>query len=321
MLAAVILLLALTRAEIIERFRAQPLVKANGLVETVADCPADMRKEFLSPVASYAAGICKSLARSQGTKAAERRFPNPGIIIHIGDVRTNLTSVTSIASTRADGSALTRIYVPAPGFADIARFRIEVAKAYFRAADGAEKDDAGALEAIIEADPEMRIAAQYERLADWEAGRLGAEDGEHPDEADEEYLKLARSVIQPGVARKADVLRFAARLRLYPTLHGAPFCGRYADCTFREAVLLAAQDPRLRFAALEKAPLVVAFGGGHGDALSAAAQAYSTFLFDLARFTKPQEELLTALFEADALLSIALEEAKANETNNYGQYN
>lgn len=324
MLAAAFLSLALSRAEIIERFRAQPLVKANGLVQTVADCPSDMRREFLSPVASYAAEICKSLARSQGSAAASRRFRDPGIVIHIGDVRTNLTHVSTVVAEREDGSLQTRLFIPAPGYVDMARLRLEIAKAYFRAADRRECGDAEAFLAMVEADPELRVQDQYERLAAWEDGRPrrdpAGRDPEAPDDADEEYLRLARSVVKPGFARPSDVLRFSSRLMLYPPLFSSPFCGRFRDCTFREAVELAALDPRIRFAALEKAPLVVAFGGGRGQSLSSAASAFSAFLFDLARFDKPKEELLLELHEAETLLAIALDEAETYEKDNYGQY-
>lgn len=328
MLAAVILLLALTRAEIIERFRAQPLTKANGLVQTVADCPADMRREYLSPVSTYAADICRSLALKQGSEAVARRYKEPGIIIHLGDVRTNLTNVSTVVTPREGKPSLTRIYIPAPGFVDMSRLRLEIVKAYCRAVDNEEKGDAEAFQLMVEADPELRVQDQYERLAAWQDGRApgalgkpGKEEPPEPDELDEEYLRLARSVICPGIARSSDVLRFASRLRLYPTVYDAPFCGRYCDCTFREAVALAKRDPRIRFAALEKAPLVVAFGGGRGEALSAAAQAYSTFLFDLAKFSKTQDELLAALSEADNLLAVALEEAVKYEKDYYRQYN
>ena len=48
------LVLALTRAEIIDRFRAPPLTKVGGLVQAVGECPSDMREEFLAPVAEIA---------------------------------------------------------------------------------------------------------------------------------------------------------------------------------------------------------------------------------------------------------------------------
>ena len=41
MVLASLLLLALTRAEVIDRFKAAPIVKVDGLVQVVADCPAD----------------------------------------------------------------------------------------------------------------------------------------------------------------------------------------------------------------------------------------------------------------------------------------
>ena len=44
-ICSVLLAAALTRAELIERFKAPPLTKVSGLVQVVADCPAEMRRE------------------------------------------------------------------------------------------------------------------------------------------------------------------------------------------------------------------------------------------------------------------------------------
>ena len=43
-LIATILLAALTKAEIIDRFRAAPVTQLDGLVQVYGDCPADMRR-------------------------------------------------------------------------------------------------------------------------------------------------------------------------------------------------------------------------------------------------------------------------------------
>ena len=304
-LLAAALMLALTRAEIIERFRAPVITKANGFVQVFADCPADMRREYQVPVASFAANLCTRLSQAAGLKSP--RYEEPGIIVYIGDERTNRTDVIVRPATRDDGSAFTRFYLPAPGFSDVERFRLEVAKAFHRAALKREIDDDAARRAMIDADPKLRIAAEYARLEKWLKGSL-----EGPCD-DEEYLKLARSVLAPGVARTSDVLRFASRLRLYPKAFDVPFCRRYRDCTFEQAIELAGLDPRVRFAALEKAPFVVAYGGGRGDELTAAAEAYSTFLFALARYTQTKDELKSLLDEADVKLELALEAARNNE--------
>ena len=300
-LLSAILLFALTRQEIIERFRAEPVTKVSGLVQVVADCPADMRREFQTPVAGNVAEICRTLYR--GETMQPLRFDLPAIIVHIGDVRTNIANVVARPSKRDDGSSVTRIYIPSPGFADLGVLRTEVVKAFYRAVKGEELDDAAAVAKLRAADPVLRANDDYEAIERWLAGKGVAEDDEH-------YMKLCRSVITPGLARESDVLRFASRLRLYPPSYDAPFCGKYASCAFAEAVDFAKEDRRIRVVAFDKAPLVIAYGGGRGEELLAAAEAYSRFLFDLAAYVKPREELLAELEEADAKLNVALEAAR-----------
>lgn len=313
MILAGILMLALTRAEIIERFKTPAITKANGLVQVFADCPADMRREFQMPVADFAAEICRKLEAKEGMKSP--RFAEPGVVIYIGEERTNRTDVIVKKITRGNGAEFTRIYLPAPAFSDIVRLRLEVVKAFYRGTAGKEIDDDAALDAIIASDPELKVNDEYARLGEWMTG--GGQHGIFKDGSasaiDDEYLKLARTVIKPGTARREDVLRFASRLRLYPKTFDSPFAGRYRDCTFAEAIDLAAVDPRIRLVAYDKAPLVVAYGGGRSEELSAAAVAYSEFLLDLLRQTKTKDELRTQLDEADTLLNIALEKAREEE--------
>ena len=305
-LAASILMLALTRAELIERFKAPAITKDAGLVQVFADCPRDMREAYQSQVASFAAGVCRKLQAA--ARKTNEKFAEPGIVIYIGEERTNRTDVITRRISRKEGGRFTRIYLPAPGFSDIERFRLEVAKAYFLASDGKELDDAAAIEALENADPVLRVRRKYERLDKRLAGD-GTDD-------DEECLMLARSIIEPGIARVSDVLRFASRLRLYPRQFASPFAGRFRDATFAEAIKLAPYEPRIRLAASEKASLVVAYGGGHGEELAQAADAYSRFLFELARFAKPQEELAEMLDEANVKLEIALEKARLASQDN-----
>lgn len=306
-------MLALTRAEIIERFKAPPITKVNGLVQVFADCPQDMRREFQMPVVDFASDICRKLEAKEGMK--EPRFAEPGIIVYIGEERTNRADVVVRTQKRASGDEFTRIYLPAPGFSDVDRFRLEVAKAFYRYAQGRELDDSAARDAIIASDPVLKIRDEYARLAEWQrgAGPNGIFRGGDADEIDEEYLKLARSIIQPGYASRGDVLRFASRLRLYPTTFNAPIAGRYRDCSFSDAIDLVSIDPRIRLFAYDKAPLIVAYGGGRSEELSAAAVAYSEFLIALMRQEKTKEELHEQLDAADALLNIALEKASEEE--------
>lgn len=297
-------MLALTRAEIIERVRAAPITKVNGLVQVVASCPKDMREEYQLPVAAFVAGVCKSLYTGLGER--ERRFDEPGIVIVLGDERTNRTDVIVRRLTRPDGSAVTKILLPAPGFADVEKVRLETVRAFCRAVKGSEIDVGSAVRLLRETDPGLRIEDLYAELAAWRRGEDGAKD-------DERLLKLARSVIAPGIAREADVLHFASRLFLYPEVYAAPFDGVLTSCSFREAIPLARRDPRIRFLALAKSPQLVAFGGGRGDELLAAADAYSEFLRELAVYRKSEAELGELLDAADAKLNAALEAARRLE--------
>ena len=90
-LIASILILALTRAEIIERFRTPPVTQLDGLVQVFADCPADMRREYQSPVASFVSDVCETLYRTYMIKP--QRFNEPGIVVHIGGMETSCQQV------------------------------------------------------------------------------------------------------------------------------------------------------------------------------------------------------------------------------------
>lgn len=304
MMLAAILMLALTRAEIIERMKAPPVYKVDGLVEVVANCPSDMRSEFQLPIAGFAADVCTSLYR--GTGMRQSHFQEPGIVVYIGDVRTNVTDVVSRRRRRGDGGYYTRIFLPAPGYADLERFRLELAKAFFIAVKGEEVGDEDAATALRESVPGYRVNERYERIERWMRGEKVESD-------DEEMLKLQRSVLQLGVARVSDVLRFASRLYLYPEVYSSPFCGKYHCCSFKDAIEMSRTDLRIRFLALEKSSTVVVFGGGRGEELTAAADAYSLFLRELAAGKRSADELRKLLDDADVKLNVAMEEARKRE--------
>jgi hypothetical protein len=289
-LIASILLFALTRAEIIERMRAPVVTQAEGLIQVFAGCPEDMRREYQMPIASFAAETVKSLYR--GLNMRPERFSRSRIMIHIGSVRTNLSEVVS----RTD-SERTRIYVKAPGYADIGRLRIEITKAFFRAVKGQEVDDAVAVRAFRRAHPHLRVADEREELERWIREGIGD---------DERNLSLMRRILKPGEASRRDVLVFASRLFLYPSTFERKFCGRYDVVSFKESISLAKEDPSIRLAARRKADEIVVFGGGRGEDLSAAAQGYRDFLLALALGEEASrlEELLDA---ADVKLNVAFE--------------
>lgn len=304
-LAAAIFAAALTRAEIIDRFRAPPVTNTGGLVQTVADCPADMREEFLLPVARFASDICRKLYISAGPHP-QPRFPEPGIVIHIGDMRTPVTNVASVVSSRG-GRKFTKIFIPSPAFADKELLAVEIARAFALAVLDRKIGRAEAEDLLVAADPAASADREYAKIGRWQNGEEGAAD-------DEEMLDLCRKVIEPGRARVQDVLRFASRLYLYPEAFDSPFCGRYPQCDFAQAIKFAGKDARIRFAAYAKAPPLVALAAGRGDELLEAARAYGDLLFELARFKKTEDELFKMLEDADAKLNIAMEKARLEES-------
>jgi hypothetical protein len=277
------------------------VTQLDGLVQVYGDCPADMRRDFQLPVASFASDVCRKLYAAERKK--QLKFADPGIIVRIGDVRTNITDVIVRPATRAGGAKFTRIYLPSPSGADLVKFRREVARAFYRAVDGVDLDDADVTKKLRESDPVTRVEDLQSEVAAWR------ERGEYAEgKTDEDYLKLLRGVHLPGVATKADVTTFASRLYLYPELYAVPFCGKYAACSFREAVLLAKEDPLVRLAAYQKIQSLMLFGSGHGDKMNDAVAAYAKFLAELARFTLTGEELTRLLDDADAKLKGVLEE-------------
>ena len=296
---AAILVLALTRAEIIERMRAPVATRSDGLVKVYASCPEDVRREFQSPVARFAADTVALMYRSNAVKP--RRFSRGEIIIHLGDTRTNDTRVI-VRVRRADARPVSRIYLENPAAADIEVFRREIVKAFFRSVMGKEIDDAAADRALKAADPERRIKDLRGRLEDWLCGRGGVDA--------EEGLRLMRRVVEPGKASRRDVLIFASRLFIYPETFDQRFCGRFRQLSFREALKFAKADPRIRLAAYRKSGEMVIFAGGRGAALAAAGELYCQFLQSLTRLDGNAARLLD---EADEKLNVALEEARLRE--------
>ena len=302
---AAILLLGLTPAELVERLQMPVVTKSEGLVQVYADCPEDMRQEFQLPVASFVSDVCDRLAK--GLKVKRTRLRSPGIVVHIGDIRTNCIDVIVRTLTRRDGRVYTRINLPAPGHADLQQLQVEVAKAFYRTFFQREVDDTEARAVLQASDPAQRIRDRYELLRQWtENGAVDtnsvawisfAANGAEP--TDETLIALARAVLDPGAAHVDDVLRFASRLQLYPPTFDAPFCGRFHSCSFREAIELGKVDPRVRFMAYFKSRQMAVLGGGRGPEMAAAAEAYETFLKELVRGKESAQELGARLDAAE----------------------
>lgn len=303
-LLCAILAATLSRAELIERMRTPPMTRSSGLVQVYANCPADMRNEFQAPVARFTSKICDNLYSS--TTNTPRRFTSAGIMVIIGDGKTNDTSVISRAYKRTDETFYTRIYLPSPEYSDLSKLKLEIIRAFFLAIEKREISESDAMTILRDLDPQKRIDNKYEEIERWTKG-------EEVESSDEEIIKLMRSVLQPGVSRQSDVLRFASRLYLHSPLFNFPFAKKFHTCTFRQAIDIINEDPTVRLIAYKKAPLLIAYGGGRSKELADAAKAYSDFLFELGRAKKDKNELINMLDAADIKLNIALEEARKYE--------
>lgn len=289
-------LLALTRAEIIERMRAPVITQAEGFVQVFADCPDDMRREFQSPIARFAADTVHTLRDSISPRPEIYR--RKGLVIYVGDVRTNLTTVTARAVTN-DTRVFTRIYVHSPGYADLQKFRLEVVKAFFRNVYNEELGDIAANAAWRRANPDMRIYDERKALEEWYTTGYGSyEDG----------FRLMRKIVKPGFASRRDVLIFASRLYLYPPEFDLKFANLRRCLSFKEAIEFR-KDPLVRLVAFSRANFLPVFGGGRGDHLYSAAKAYRIFLLELSKGEKTADELKVILDEAEALLHLAYEKS------------
>ena len=288
----------LSRAEMIERFKAPILSPADGFVKVFATCSVDIRREYQAPVARFAGETVTALARA--AKAPRTRFESPSVIIHLGDVRTNRTDVVVRVATN-DAQVVTRLYLPSPAHADLSRLRLELVRAYCRAREGLELTDAEAEERWRMTDPDYRLAQDLRRLQDWL--EKGAGDGD-------EGLRLLYRVFRPGTLSRIEARVFASRLWLYPPSFDEPFAGRFDSLSFADAIRYAKDDPAIRRAARLKADEMPVFGGGRGDKLKTAAMIYRAFLLALADEKTSPEDLETLLEVADMAFNLAYEEAK-----------
>jgi len=299
-MVAALLLLALTRAEIVERFKAPAVNQADGLVRVYAGCPADMRREYQTRIAGFAADAVQTLYRGIGRKPT--RFLRPGIVIHIGDVRTNVAEVVTRVSTNGN-DIVTQIFVKSPGYVNLDLLKLAVVQGFYRSVEGREISVEEAVSCYRKASPALRIADDRWRLEEWLVGRGDIKD-------DEEGLRLMRRIIEPGKASRRDVLTFASRLFLYPPTYDLRFAGKYDNLSLREALRFAKIDPLIGLMALMKAGDITVFGGGRGDELTAAAEAYRLFLLELAKQEKDDKELRNMLDDAEEKLSVAFEKAR-----------
>lgn len=294
----VMLVAALTRAELIERVRAPVLVRADGLVQVIAACPAEVRKAWQSTVAAYAGEVCETLRRSH--RLPSKRYAEPRISVVLGS-RSNDTSVVYREEEPSAGRI--RIMLPDPAHAEPAALQRHLVRAWYCTVLASNLDERAAAAVLRNASPQWRANWARDQLARWQRGELVEGD-------DETMLQMRRTVYEPGCATLGDVLLFAARLRLYPQFYGLDFCGRYPELTFADAARLGAADPRIRLAACTKVTEIAAWAAGRGPELAAAAQAYVDALMAIAARRLSVAEMLDLVDIADRRLAEALEAAR-----------
>ncbi len=299
-LATGLLILAatLSRAERIERFKAPVLTQAEGFVKVYANCAVDVRREYQAPVARFAGETVAALARAANRPLV--RAAEPGLVLHLGDVRTNRADVIARVATNG-AHVVTRLFLPNPAQTDLGALRTEVVRAYFRAREGTELSPAAAAEAYRRTDPDYRLGLARQRLADWLSRAQGPDD---------EGFRLLYRVFRPGTLSRVEARVFASRLRLYPRTLARPFLGRFDVLSFREAIGAAKDDPFVRLAALDKANELPVFGGGRGEGLQAATDAYRAFLLELAKGERTESELSALLDDADTAFNVVYEKTR-----------
>lgn len=293
-LALALVLAVLSRADLVERFRAAPVLKCDGLVEVSGMCPVEIRREFQLPVAGKAASICKKLY--DVLKIKQRKFSRPSIVIFLGSQYSTNTLVKSSFQKRSDGTKYTAISLPSPAYADMAAFEREITRGFLASLDKNATDEE--VEKVLRlADPEKRLDDEYAEIAAWR------EKGIYKDgKTDEDYLKLMRRVKNPGFAREEEVLDFSSRLLLYPPQFAMPFCEKYQALTFGEAINLAEFDVKIRYAAWAKSSELLVFGAGRGEKFTDMVKSYGEFLRALASYTISKKELAIMLEKAESKL-------------------
>lgn len=308
---AVILLLALTRAEIIERMRAPVVTQAGGLVQVFANCPADMRREYQSPIARFAADTVETMYRAYHMRP--RTFRKPGIIVHVGESRTNVTESLVVRVMTNDTRIVTRLYVRAPGHVHLGALRYEIIRGFHRSVKGGEISMNEAARLYRGADPTLRVTDMRNDLTNWKLRGQTAGGGTVGEADDEAHIALMKRIIEPGVASTFDILVFDSRLMLYAPYFDQPFANGSTALSFREAACRVADEPRLRALAYTKTTDIIALGAGRSPALRLAALHYAKFLAALAEGDAETPALLALLDEADIKLNIAYEEARLRE--------
>ena len=163
-----------------DAIRNGPAVSSDGFIEVYSNEPADQDGPgFRGPILQASSEECAALAKLVGL---EMPSGSAGLVIYVGDGRTNDTRVIERGDSNVSGALLTRVYLPSPGFSDLDLFRRAVAAAWFRAWVARHaSDDVGRPSAVPDwvidgllrnLDPATRLADQLFVIGLWQQGRL-----------------------------------------------------------------------------------------------------------------------------------------------------
>lgn len=308
MFLATILLLALTRAEIIQRMRAPVVTQSDGLIKVYANCDEDIRSDYQSSVAGFAANTVKMLY--DGLRRKSLRQESPSIVILLGNERTNNTEVVTKVATN-DNGVVSRIYLKSPAYADVDNFRAEIVRAFYRAIEQRELSREEARKVYRSSDPAFRIADERARLEAWLKGTPLEDDApkntseEEIFAATERNLARMRKIYTPGTASRRDIMTFASRMHLSNATFDEKFIGGYDSLSFDDAIRFVKVDPLVKLAALRKVMELSVISGGRGEYLQNAGRAYGEFLAQLVKGEKSDKELEELLEQAHLKLRAA----------------
>lgn len=103
-------------------------VSSDGFVRVVSnDDPRD-KVGFRRPILAFAVNEIDSLSKTYGIK--REKTANPGLVIYALDGRTNDTRVVVRRETRKDGSGVSKVFLPSPGYSDLDDLRSAIARAF-----------------------------------------------------------------------------------------------------------------------------------------------------------------------------------------------
>ena len=104
------------------------VVSADGFVRVVSyDDPRD-EVGFRSPILAFAGNVIDSISREFGVK--RRKVKSPGLVIYAMDGRTNDTRVIVKREKRANGTDVSKVFLPSPGYSDLDDLRAAVAQSF-----------------------------------------------------------------------------------------------------------------------------------------------------------------------------------------------